>query len=214
MNVLAHLRLQIEDFDDLPHRPVAAAPLRCTCARCAPEPRCHSETYESGLLAGRAQRRTADQDNAARLALDLSDALAAAEAQAAAIAEETAEAIGEAVIAMAAALLPASLAHLGRCEIRAIADTILPTLAHAPGISIDIAVDAAPDLRAAIDHLPVTQQSRVELRTHPRTGTGDISITWSSGAVHRNTAAILRRVEAILAELGLAPQTQKELTHG
>ncbi len=211
---LAHLRLQIEDFDDLPHRP-AAAPERCACPRCATAPRCHGETYEQGVRVGRSLRQAADQEASSRLALALSDALAVSEAQAARIADATAETIGEAVLAMAMALLPASLHHHGPSEIRAIAAALLPSLAQTPGLAIDAPEAAEPDLRAAIEGLPATLRGRVELRVHPEMNPCNLGIIWSGGSFQHDAAAAVGRVQAVLAELGLVvPHSERALIHG
>ena len=215
----SHLRLQIEDFDDLPLRPASVAE-PCACPRCEADPRglrCHGETYEEGVRAGQAMRAAADQDSAARLALELSDALAAADAQVAEIAEDAAEAVGQAVLAMAAALLPASLARHGPSEVRAIAAALLPSLVHAPSLTVDVAADAEDDIRAAIERLPPSQRARIDIRRHPPAEPGSLSVAWSGGALHRDTEVALQNIRTILAELGLtapAPQPEKALIHG
>ena len=214
---MAELRMHIEDFDEAPRR--AAEPAAgCACPRCAADPRklrCLSDLYDEGYQAGQAQRRNADQDNAARLALDLSDALAIAQSAAREVAEQTAEALGQAVIAMFAALLPASQSHHGAREVRAIAAAVLPTLTQAPHIAIDAAPDVAEDLRAAIAGLSAAEQSRIELRISARGAPGSISIAWPGGALHRDPATAMRNVRAVLDELGLTGSTQQEaLLHG
>lgn len=215
---LSHLRLHIEDFDEAPRRPAEPA-AGCACPRCAADPRklrCQGEVYEEGFHAGQTQRRNDDQDHAARLALDLSDALAAAQSNVDAIAEQAAEAVGQAVITMVAALLPATQSHHGAREIRAIAAAVLPTLGQAPHITIDAAPDVEADLQSAIARLPAADQSRIELRISPRTAPGALSIAWPGGALHRDPAAALRNVRAVLDELGLTAITspEKALLHG
>ncbi len=215
---MSHLRMHIEDFDEVPRR--AAEPLAsCACPRCAADPhklRCQSDLYEEGYRAGQIQRRNADQDNAARLALDLSDALAAAQSTANEIAEQAAEALGQTVIAMFSALLPATQSHHGTREVRAIAAALLPTLTQAPHIAIDAAPDVEGDLQAAIARLSAAEQSRVELRISPCSAPGALSIAWPGGALHRDPAAALRNVRAVLDELGLTAVTvpEKVLLHG
>ena len=216
---MSHLRLHIEDFDEAPRRAAAEPSAGCLCPRCAADPhklRCQSDIYDEGYQAGQTQRRNADQDHAARLALDLSDALAAAQSRVNDIAEQAAEALGQTVIAMFAALLPATQSHHGPREIRAIAKAVLPTLAQAPHITIDAAPDVEDDLQAAIAELPASEQSRVELRISSRGASGALSIAWPGGALHRDPATALRNVRAVLDELGLTAFTPREeaLLHG
>ncbi len=214
---MAHLRLNIEDFDEAP-RPVAKPPAGCTCPRCAADPhklRCQSDLYEEGYQAGLIQRRNADQDHATRLALDVSDALAAAQSTVNDIAERAAQALGQTVIAMFAALLPTTQSQHAAREVSAIAAAVLPTLAQAPHITIDAAPDVEDDLQAAIAHLPPSERSRVELRISTRTVPGALRIAWPGGALHRDPALALRNVRAVLDELGLtAPTPEEALLHG
>jgi pyrimidine deaminase RibD-like protein len=133
------------------------------------------------------------------------------------LADETAVAIAQTVFAMIAALLPATLAAHGDHEIRALASAILPTLAPAPDLAMDVAEEDAVGARAAIALLPAGQQGRIELCTHALTQPGSIIVRWTGGSVRRDTAAALRQVRVVLDEFGLiAPisQPQEALIYG
>ena len=222
MSPRAHGRLMMEDFD-APHTDATDAAPVCSCARCARDPRhlrCLSELHEEGVREGAALARTADDARLDGITSRLTAALAGSATEAAAIAEDTAASIGEAVIAMVLALFPASLAGLGAREAGAIAAAVLPSLAHAPAVTIDIAPAARADIDAALQRLPVDQRARVDIRTHAAMADGDLAILWSGGALRHDGAKAMAGVRDVLAGLGLLapdhahPKNPKELVHG
>ncbi len=220
MSAPRHLRLMVEDFDAAP-QPAAPRRERCTCPRCTADPsglRCHGETYAEGVHAGQQMRAEHDAAAATHLTQHIATALETAHSAATAIAEDTADALGQAVMAMLAAALPATMRHLGAREAASIANAILPSLAREPAVTIEVAPDAAVTVGLAVDALPPMQRARVTLHVDAHAEPGALRITWAGGALRHDPAAALTRVRAILADLGLtAPEPSsltKEYVHG
>ncbi len=212
------MRLLIEDFDSLPVAVAAREPapdpvFGCGCDRCRADaglPHCRAAARDEGLRLGRAERADLMAGQAAALAASLDAALARAGSDAAEIAEASAEAIGRAVIAMAAAALPATFARLGAAEARRVAEAVLPALRAEPAVTIA----AAPEAITLLDRLPAARTGRVRLEP-TEGGPGDIAIVWQGGGASRDSAAALAGTRAVLAEFGLLPAPiLEETAHG
>lgn len=201
-----------EDFD--------AKPGPAPCAEAPPlEPEVIEPTFAladldaaraDGIAEGLAQaRREADaaDRNEIRLArTQLSQALAAAETEAARIAEASAAALAELLIGAAIAALPAFCDQHGAAEAAAVAAALLPALTEEPHIAIDAAPDSGASIRHVISGLEPSFQRRVALTESTTKSPGDITITWHQGRVVRDTAVLLKAItEALRSCLPSSP---------
>ena len=201
-------RLMVEDFDASPSPPPArpVTPF-CPCPRCGTEGRaaaCPSASFDDGIAQGRRERAVEIAQTAEGLSLALEDALERSANAAQEAAARDAEALAGLVIAALMSALPASLAHLGAAEARAIVAAVLPSLASEPAISIAATPYSIGAISAAIGALPLTSRERIDLHA-AASGEPELVVTWSAGRLRRSHADALAAVEDTLAQFGLAP---------
>jgi flagellar biosynthesis/type III secretory pathway protein FliH len=190
--------LYIEDFDE-----VLAAPE--PRPQDTPEiiaPGYSAEDVESardeGRAAGLEEART--ERDAIQAALRtaaltaIADGLAAARADAAAIAARAADDIAGAMLALLSACLPATAAKLAQDEVTALLRALLPPLAREPGVSISVHPDLLP---AITGH--VAGFGDVTVAADGSLAASDVIIAWRDGQAKRDWAALWRDVTAALA---------------
>ena len=205
MSPRAGLRLLIEDFDAAPKARQPSGPF-CPCPRCEAAGRagrCPSDAYDDGVRAGEERLAAGDSEHAVALAAEFAAALDRVDGQIAVLADHAADAMGRAVIAMVAAVLPASFGHLAAGESRAIAAAVLPALASEPAIDIEAAPASLAAIREAVGLLPRASQARIAIQPRETAHGAELHITWSNGAIRQDLAAALARVCDTLARFGL-----------
>jgi flagellar biosynthesis/type III secretory pathway protein FliH len=157
---------------------------------------------EEGRAAGLEEARTehdAIQSALRTAALTaIADGLAAARADAAAIATRAADDIAGAMLALLSACLPATAAKLAPDEVNALLRALLPPLAREPGVTITVHPDLLP---AIADHAATL--SDVTVAGDAALAASDVTIAWRDGQARRDWAALWRDVGQALAPFPL-----------
>jgi flagellar biosynthesis/type III secretory pathway protein FliH len=161
----------------------------------------------------------AEIDTSTRTALGLalaqiSGQLAAARAEAAAIAEQNSEAVASLLLNCFATAFPVLAARHGSAETAAVLRALLPALHHEPKITVRV----NPHLIAALTEEFLSSDSdlaaRVRLIPTDAVALGDVRVAWDHGSAARDTMSLWNQIETILAPAGLlnaaTPPTIKE----
>jgi flagellar biosynthesis/type III secretory pathway protein FliH len=182
----------------------------------APEPEVIEPVYSSAELAtereaawrqGHAaglEAAAAGDTAATRSAIEaVSAQLASARDTAAALAEQSADAIARLLLDSLAAAFPVLCARYGEAEVQAIVRTVLPALTQEQVITVRANPRTAPSLVREIGGLDPDLAARVEVVACNAMPPGDVRVAWRNGAAVRDTAAVWQQVAAILAPAGL-----------
>ncbi len=170
------------------------------------------EARAQGVLEGHARgmaRSSADREELTRRALDaIAGGMAGAEAGFHHATERAAGALGAVLLASLAAVLPALCARHGAAEIAAMAQAIAPALHRKPDVTVEVHPAILPALDAALAKMPVAHRRRMLLTPAAGLAPGDARLSWTdgdaTGHAHRDAAATWARVQAVLAESGVA----------
>jgi flagellar biosynthesis/type III secretory pathway protein FliH len=156
-----------------------------------------------GRVAGLAEAAAGDAAATRRaieaIALQLADARDAA----AALAEQTADAIARLLLDCLARALPAFCAHHGEAEVRAIVRSVLPALTQEQAITVRANPQIAPAIMHEMGGLDPELTARVQIVACDEMAPGDVRIAWRNGAAIRDAAALWEQVATILAPAGL-----------
>jgi len=190
-----------EDFD-LPARP--------------PEPEVIEPVFTAAeLLAAREEaaqdsrdRAIAEVEASARLAstralAEIAAQITAAREQAAAIAEQSAEAIARLLLDCFATAFPALSAQHGAGELAAVLREILPALHREPKITVRINPHLMPAMTEELHSLDAELAVRVRLIPTDSVAVGDVRVAWENGAAIRDAASLWSQIESVLAPAGL-----------
>jgi flagellar biosynthesis/type III secretory pathway protein FliH len=190
-----------EDFD-LPPRP--------------PEPEVIEPVFTAAeLLAAREQaaqdgrdRAIAEVDGTARIAssralTEIAVQITAARDEAAAIAEQSAEAIARLLLDCFAAAFPALSARHGAGELAAVLREILPALHREPKITVRINPLLVPAMTEELRSLDTDLAARVRLIPAEGMAMGDVRVIWENGAATRDATSLWHQIESVLAPAGL-----------
>ena len=199
-----------EDFD-LPAKP--------------PEPEVINPVFTAAeLMAAREEaaqdsrdRAIAETEASARIAssralAEIAAQITAAREEAAAIAEQSAEAIARLLLDCFATAFPALSARHGPGELAAVLREILPALHREPKITVRINPHLISSMTEEIHALDADLVARVRLIATDAVAPGDARVTWEHGAATRDAVSLWGQIESILAPVGLlsAKQTAKE----
>ena len=193
-----------EDFDP---RPVPPPP---------PEPEIIEQTFTAAELdlareeAARDARETALRDAEAsgkaeaRRALDaIASELAAMRSEAAALAEESAEAVVRLLMDCFATSFPALTQRHGPEEAAALLRTVLPALRQEAKITVRVNPHMLADMTAEVSAFEHDLADHVRLLATDAVPMGDIRIDWNHGTAIRDARALWAEIENILAPAGL-----------
>lgn len=138
--------------------------------------------------------------------------ITAARAEAASIAEQSAEAIARLLLDCFATAFPALSARHGPGELAAVLREILPALHRQPKITVRINPRHVPAMTEEINSLDADLAARVRLIPSDAVAPGDARVAWENGAATRDTVSLWSQIESILAPAGLlnVKQTAKE----
>jgi hypothetical protein len=203
-----------EDFDEPP-------PLRATRPApppAAPEPpppppppdiaAIRRAAFEEGAASARAEidaGAARDGEMTRRMLAEIANALGDAAMEHARLAEASAEAIARLALGMLAALLPALCERHGAAEVAALAGAVLPSLAHAPQVTIRVGPHAMAGLREELARLDPELRARIIVTPSDAIAQGDVRIAWQDGCAARHSAGLRQAILDTLAPLGLLP---------
>ena len=148
-----------------------------------------------------AEHASAAQRNAAVAALTAQ--LAATRKQSAQAVEQALEALAGTILSMLAVALPALCAGHAEGELRALLRRLLPPMRQTPELQIRV----HPDLREAMEDetAALLEGSGIQVTwiNSPRFAPGDISVAWQNGSALRDTAATCVAIrDAVLVLFG------------
>jgi flagellar biosynthesis/type III secretory pathway protein FliH len=166
------------------------------------------EAYAEGHRSGLAQA-AADRAEVTRQMLSvIADRMADARAEAARVAEQSAESVAQLLLGTLGTVLPALLARHGAGEVAAVARAVLPSLMREPHVTVRVSPHVVPAVEQELARLDPELRSRVELVAAATVPPGDVRITWNDGAAVRDAAALWCSVAEALAPLDLLPAPQ------
>jgi len=161
------------------------------------------DAWREGRDAGVAETAASDAA-AARHAIELIAAeLNAARDMAAALADQSADAIARLLLGSLAATFPALCAQHGEAEVRAIVRAVLPGLTREPAITVRVNPRNAPGVAREVERLEPGLAAHVQITELDAMPPGDVRIDWRNGAAVRDAAILWEHVAAILVPEGL-----------
>lgn len=193
--------LYAEDFDELPLPPAPPAPQAPGITQAELDGAIAMARAEAVHDARMDWQRGALQAQADAL-MAIAQALTNAEEDARAMAESVAEGLARTILSITVGLLPAACARHGPNELRAVLRRLLPTLAQQPRVVVRLSPAVLEDVRADLTQLDEDLAAAVIL-TPATLAPGDARVTWTDGALIRDTAAMRAAVTAALTGLGL-----------
>jgi flagellar biosynthesis/type III secretory pathway protein FliH len=122
---------------------------------------------------------------------------------AAALAEQSADAIARLLLDSLAAAFPVLCACYGEAEVQAIVRSVLPALTQEQVVTIRTNPLTARSLVREIGRLDPDLAARVQIVESDAMTPGDVKIAWRNGAAVRDATALWEQVAAILAPAGL-----------
>ena len=193
-----------EDFDRPPAPPPPPEPEVVEPAFSAAELETAREAaHREGRDAAQTEFECSAKAAAGKALADISAQIAAAREDAAAIAEDAAAAMARLLMDCFATSFPSLCARHGKAEAAAILREILPALRREPKISVRVNTHIAAEMTAEIDALDPDLAGKVRLIPTDAIAMGDVKIAWEHGDANRDTAALWRQIEDILAPAGL-----------
>jgi flagellar biosynthesis/type III secretory pathway protein FliH len=182
----------------------------------APEPEFIAPLFTaSELMAAREEaaqdgrdRAIAELEGSARLASSralagIAAQITAARDEAAAIAEQSAEAIARLLLDCFATAFPALSVRHGAGEIAAVLHEILPALHHEPKITVRVNPNLVAAMTEELQSIDADLVARVRLIPADTMAVGDVRIAWENGTATRDAASLWRQIESVLAPAGL-----------
>jgi flagellar assembly protein FliH len=161
----------------------------------------YAEGHRNGLAKAAADRAEVTLQMLGAIA----ERLQGGRAEAARVAEESAEALARLLLGTLAGMMPALCARHGAGEVAALARAVLPALAREPRVTIRVSPHVAEAVERELQHLDPDLRERVALLPTDAVPPGDARIAWSDGATGRDAAALWRDVAKALAPLDLLP---------
>lgn len=162
--------------------------------------------YSEGV-ASALSRAMSEREEAGRQALSaIADRLADACEHAAAVAEQSAEAVSKLLLAIVARALPAACARQALPEICAVMQSVLPAIAREPQVTIRVSPHLSPLLEVELRALAPDLFARITLIPTDALAEGDVRIGWQDGAAVRSVADIWPRIAGLLAPFGIGPE--------
>jgi flagellar biosynthesis/type III secretory pathway protein FliH len=184
----------------------------------APEPEVIQPTFTAAELTAAREEAArdsrdlalAESDGSARAATnsalaEIATQLAAGRADAASIAEQSAEAIARLLLGCFATAFPVLCARHGAGELAAVLRELLPALHRESRIVVRINPQLVPAMTEEIKSLDPDLAAHVRLVPAAAMASGDARITWENGVATRDAASLWTQIENILAPVGLLP---------
>jgi len=205
-----------EDFDSPPPAPPSPEPEVIEPAFSAGE---LTQAREAAAHEARENALTeaaaASKAVAARALETIAAHLAAAGDEAAAIAEQSAEAILRLLLDCFATAFPALCEHHGPEEAAAVLRAVLPALHREPKITVRVNPHIAGHITGEIQNLDPDLAARIRLIPTDALTPDDVRIAWDHGTAVRDTKALWAQIENILAPAGLLtpPHKTREFEH-
>jgi flagellar assembly protein FliH len=210
-----------EDFDG-PVQPPAPEP--------PPEPEVIEPVFTAAELKAAREEAWREADELARAELasaraaavqlslaTIAEQLGQAAQDAHTMAEDSAEAIAQLLLAGFAAAFPVLSRRHGKAEVQAVLQRILPALDCEPKVSIRVSPELAVAVAGELEQLDPDIAALMQIVPVETMSPGDVRINWRAGQAVRDTARLWQEIEAVLAPNGLLPppstilqQTQRE----
>jgi flagellar biosynthesis/type III secretory pathway protein FliH len=190
-----------EDFD-LPARPTepeVIAPVFTAAELMAAREEAAQDGRDRAITEVEGSARIASSRALAEIAAQITTAQDAA----AAIAEQSAEAIARLLLDCFATAFPALSARHGPGELAAVLHEILPALHREPKIAVRVNPHLVPVMTEQLHSLDTDLAARVRLIPTDSVAVGDVRVTWENGAATRDTASLWSQIESVLAPAGL-----------
>jgi flagellar assembly protein FliH len=188
-------------FDDPPDGAEPVAPAFTEEELAAARADAYAEGHSNGLA-----KAAADRAEVTRQMLGvIVERLDGARAEAARVAEESADALARLLLGTLASVLPALCARHGAAEVVALTHAVLPALVREPRVTIRISPHVMRAVEQELGRLDPELHGRVSLVPTDAVVPGDVRITWQDGAAARDAAALWRDVADALAPLDLLP---------
>jgi flagellar biosynthesis/type III secretory pathway protein FliH len=169
--------------------------------------------HEAGVSAAKIDAEALRADLHVAALQSLADAMAATRKEAADIAEQRAQALSAAVMAVLSAALPHVTETHAKAELTAVLEALLPGLRTEPVLRVRVHPDLEECVRQVWQTLSQDEPAgELQLTADATMARGDIRLSWADGRAMRNTADIWEAIRAALAPLNMPPL--EELVHG
>jgi flagellar biosynthesis/type III secretory pathway protein FliH len=164
-----------------------------------------TEAYAEGHRNGLAKAAADRAEVTLQMLGVIAERLEGGRAEAARVAEESAEALARLLLGTLASMLPALCARHGAEEVAALARAVLPALKREPRVTIRVSPHVAVAVEQELARFDPDLRERVALVPTDAVPPGDARIAWTDGAAQRDAAALWRDVADALAPLDLLP---------
>jgi len=163
--------------------------------------------YEEGKRDGEAEAKVSAAALAAQAISRIAEAMKRADAEAARIAEETADAFVRLLLDSLLAVLPGLCARYADAEIAAMVKAIVPQLRSESRVKISIHPDQKIAVEKELLSLEKEFRQRIFVETDFSIPRGDARIAWQNGSAVRNTRRAIAALKEALLPLGLLGET-------
>lgn len=190
-----------EDFDLPPPsaEPEVIEPVYTVAELTAAREAAAQESRDRALMEAEGSGRAA----ARRALTEMAAQLGAAEAEAAAVAEQTSAAIARLLLDCFATAFPALSARHGANEVAAVVQSILPALHRESKIIVRVNPHLIAAMTEELGTLDAELVTRVRLVPTDALALGDARVTWDNGSATRDTTSLWRQIENVLTQAGL-----------
>ncbi len=163
--------------------------------------------YEEGKREGEAAAKASAAALAAQAISRIAEAMRRADAEAARIAEETADSFVRLLLDTLFAILPGLCARYADAEIAAMIKAIVPPLRAEPRVRIVIHPDQKLAVEKELLSLEREYRQRIFVETDFAIPRGDARITWQNGSALRNSRQAIAALKEAFLPLGLLSET-------
>lgn len=200
--------LYAEDFDEpesppRPSPPPAEPPAVEPSYTAAELEAARAAAADDAARLAREQARSEDTHACAQALCRLAGAVAEAKADARRVAEEAVEALARTVLSLLTGALPDLCARHAEGEVRAVVRALLPALQAEPRVTVRLHPRVLPGVRAELAGSDAELSADIALLPTDTLAPGDLRVTWTEGALVRDTGATHRAMQDVLAGLGL-----------
>lgn len=209
--------LYAEDFDEpeVPQEAPQKAPAPAEPEPAEPEPSYTPAEMETACAAAaeaaarlaREQARAEDAHARVQALTRIAGAMTEAKAEARQVADGAVEALARTMLSLLAGALPALCARHAEGEVRAVLRAVLPALQAEPRVSVRLNPRVLPGVQAELAGFDAELSADIALLPTDALPPGDLRVTWDEGALIRDTGAICRAMQDVLAGLGLLDPT-------
>ncbi len=214
--------LYAEDFDDPQPVVELARPSAPTAEPIVIDPtfsladlhRAAERAQEEGRTFARQEAKLATAALSAAALSDIASALQRSRNDLEAVAQRSACATANTLLAMVAALLPNLARSQARDETAALLRLLLPAMLHEPDLSIRVHPAVADGLRQDLAALLAHSQTNVTWVTSDSMEPGDVSVRWDGGTMARDTTALCAQIAAFVMPHKTPSDTSQESQDG